>query len=361
MLKNLIKLMIMTNALILPPLVGVFLYGKPVEKYLEFPPITHYVRHAPFSWLAFFMLALFILVVTVPLFLFVKRNMNSPAVNRKRIKLPWWGKAGFLLMILCWMISWSDWDKIAILKKYIFPALWLSFILVVNSLEYRRTGKCTLLTTNRFLLLFPLSAAYWWYFEYLNSFVENWYYLNRDVGTRELFIFSSLAFSTVLPAVISTNNLISNFIVIEKKIRILPLFTSLNPKLTASAVLVASVIGLACMGIFPEYLFPLVWISPLLIIVSIQSLFDRPHIFSGLAEGNLNPIISSALAALICGVFWETWNYYSMPKWQYSIPYLDAFRIFEMPVLGYSGYLPFGLLCVTMGEMIGMRTLGVRS
>jgi hypothetical protein len=48
-------------------------------------------------------------------------------------------------------------------------------------------------------------------------------------------------------------------------------------------------------------------------------------------------------AALICGVFWEMWNIYSWPKWIYTFPYLDQLRIFEMPLAGYLGYLPFGL------------------
>ncbi|MEC7347693.1 MAG: hypothetical protein VYB60_02400, partial [SAR324 cluster bacterium] len=46
---------------------------------------------------------------------------------------------------------------------------------------------------------------------------------------------------------------------------------------------------------------------------------------------------------LICGFFWEFWNFWSYPKWIYQIPFVDFWRIFEMPVLGYLGYLPFAL------------------
>jgi hypothetical protein len=41
--------------------------------------------------------------------------------------------------------------------------------------------------------------------------------------------------------------------------------------------------------------------------------------------------------------FWELWNYYSYPKWVYHVPFADFWHIFEMPVLGYGGYLPFAL------------------
>jgi hypothetical protein len=48
------------------------------------------------------------------------------------------------------------------------------------------------------------------------------------------------------------------------------------------------------------------------------------------------------LGSLTCGIFWEWWNFYSYPKWYYTIPYLDFYRIYEMPVAGYLGYIPFG-------------------
>jgi hypothetical protein len=53
-------------------------------------------------------------------------------------------------------------------------------------------------------------------------------------------------------------------------------------------------------------------------------------------------------ATLVCGFFWEFWNFWSMPRWTYHIAYADWFRIFEMPVLGYGGYLPFGLEVYTL-------------
>ena len=53
-----------------------------------------------------------------------------------------------------------------------------------------------------------------------------------------------------------------------------------------------------------------------------------------------------AIAALICGVLWELWNYRSLARWEYTIPFVQRFEVFEMPLLGYAGYLPFGLVCV---------------
>ncbi|HLY30532.1 MAG TPA: hypothetical protein VKQ36_05865, partial [Ktedonobacterales bacterium] len=55
-------------------------------------------------------------------------------------------------------------------------------------------------------------------------------------------------------------------------------------------------------------------------------------------------LITLPLAAIACGFFWEMWNYYALPKWKYDLPFLNwAPHIFEMPLPGWLGYLPFGL------------------
>ena len=69
-------------------------------------------------------------------------------------------------------------------------------------------------------------------------------------------------------------------------------------------------------------------------------------------RGDWRPVVSAALAALICGFFWEMWNYYSLARWTYSVPLVQRFPVFEMPLLGYAGYLPFGLECVVAGELL---------
>ncbi|NOX79945.1 MAG: hypothetical protein GXP57_02425, partial [Deltaproteobacteria bacterium] len=51
------------------PLASVWLTGQPLARYLEFPPLTSYISHAPFSWAVFLSLALFIAAVCAP-FLF---------------------------------------------------------------------------------------------------------------------------------------------------------------------------------------------------------------------------------------------------------------------------------------------------
>ena len=54
------------------------------------------------------------------------------------------------------------------------------------------------------------------------------------------------------------------------------------------------------------------------------------------------------------------WNFYSYPKWVYHVPYVDFLRIFEMPLLGYGGYLPFGLELFALYQLVtGMLRSGM--
>ena len=59
------------------------------------------------------------------------------------------------------------------------------------------------------------------------------------------------------------------------------------------------------------------------------------------------------LAGLVCGFFWELWNICSLAKWIYSVPFVDRFHVFEMPLLGYAGYLPFGIECAAAAAWMG--------
>lgn len=336
------------------PLLGISLAGLPLGRYLEFPPRTRYVAHAPFSWAAFIGYSILILAVVIPFLLKgVGTKRLSKVKTSGRHPFPWWGWAGILSVLITWALAWTRFPWFERLQPHTFTPLWLSFIVVINALTYRRDGQCMMIDRpGFFLLLFPVSAAFWWFFEYLNRFVQNWYYVGFDFSPWGYFWYATLSYSTVLPAVLGTREWILGFSWPKEGYgNFLPLRPS-RPKTLASAALLISGAGLAGIGVWPNYLFPLLWVSPLLIIVSLQALLGEAHALGGIVRGDWRPVISSALAAIFCGLFWETWNYYSLAKWEYAIPFVDRYRIFEMPILGYAGYPPFGLECAVIEGML---------
>jgi hypothetical protein len=110
--------------------------------------------------------------------------------------------------------------------------------------------------------------------------------------------------------------------------------------------------SLLLIGVWPNYLFPFLWVSPLIVIVSLKTFCGEFHVLTLSSVDHQRRALAAMLAALICGFFWEMWNYWSLIQWRYDIPLVDRFHLFEMPILGYSGYLPFGLECVVIGDSV---------
>src|SRR5438552_997921 len=94
---------------------------------------------------------------------------------------------------------------------------------------------------------------------------------------------------------------------------------------------------------WPKIFYPFTWTSLVLIFEPVNYWMGRPHFLQQLRHGDWRTVVSLALGGLVCGFFWEMWNYYSFPKWIYHIPGVAFLRIFEMPLLGYGGYMPFAM------------------
>ncbi|HHO48630.1 MAG TPA: hypothetical protein ENN06_09315 [Desulfobacteraceae bacterium] len=345
----------MATLLLLAPLGGVVWLDLLLAPYLEFPPATGYVVHAPFFLPIFLVLLLFVGAVC---FFFVHRLITfrgaKASTGREAYPFPWWGRLGIIMVTVFWVLAWSRFLFFESLQRYTFFPLWLGCILTVNGLSCGRQGTCLLRSRPRFFLaLFPASALFWWYFEYLNRFVGNWYYLvGGDMGAAEYVIHATVCFSTVLPAVASTDEFLGTFPRLTAPFREWRPVSAPKGKGPGLALIGAAAFSLALLAVFPDILFPLVWISPLLVLVGFQLASGRPTVFDGVREGDWRRVVLPALAALVCGLYWETWNWKSLAHWQYSIPFVHRFQIFAMPLPGYSGYLPFGLQCAAAAALI---------
>lgn len=338
------------------PLVGILAAGKNVSRYCEFPPLTRYVAHAPFSWPLFVAFVLLVAMVAGVFLVQMSRGGAGQANTTTTASpaLPWWAWLGLLLLTTGWVLAWNRFPWFAALQPHTFLPLWLGFILVVNGLTTMRTGTCLLTCRPAyFLALFPLSALFWWFFEYLNRFVQNWYYVGiEDFSPLAYIIHASLCFATVLPAVLSTEELLASFPRLSGPLAASWPVPCRGGRYPALAVFALSALGLAGIGLRPDYLFPLLWLSPLLLVVTLQKMTGRVTILAPLCRGDWRPLWLPALAALCCGFCWELWNFKSCAHWEYSIPFVQKFHIFAMPVAGYLGYLPFGLECKAVGALL---------
>jgi hypothetical protein len=251
-MKGILKVAVLAVMLLGLPLAGVLLAGIPESRYFEFPPRTLYVEHAPFSWIAFTAYSLFILAALGPFLVHALRNRSQghpkePPTNR----FPWWGWSGVFVGLVSWILAWNRFPWFSQWQAHTFTPLWIAYILTVNGLSYRRTGTCLLMRRPAsFLLLFPASAGFWWFFEYLNRFVQNWSYTGVAFAAGEYFLYATLSFSTVLPALTGTREWLLSFPWWKNTYQhFLPVRIS-SPRLLAAAILTISGAGLLLLGVY---------------------------------------------------------------------------------------------------------------
>ena len=249
--------------------------------------------------------------------------------------------AGLILIAVFWPLNWLLPDETN-RTAYLFFPLWLGYALTVDALVLWRSGTSMLTRSRRdFVWLFVTSAPAWWLFEMINDRTRNWEYLGSETFSgAEYFALCTISFSTVMPAVFETAELARTFHWIDRfaaGVRVAP------TRKLATGLFLAGVAMLALTLLWPKHCYPLVWTGIFLILEPLNIALGRRHLFTWLKDGDWRPVISLSVGALICGVFWELWNYFSWPKWIYHTPGAEFLKIFEMPLLGYGGYLPFAL------------------
>jgi len=224
----------------------------------------------------------------------------------------------------------------------LFFPLWLGYILTVDSIVYfRKRSSLYIRSKKNFILLFLISAPAWWIFELFNLRTLNWIYAGKEYFTEfEYAVYATFSFSTVMPAVFETAELVSTFNWtnnFSSKFKIM---------LTISGSWIFFITGLIMLFLillFPGTLFFLIWISVYLLLEPVNCWLGSRTVFDNLSDGNCKPVVCLVTGCLVCGFFWEMWNYYSYPKWIYDIHFANVLYIFEMPLPGYLGYIPFSL------------------
>jgi len=257
----------------------------------------------------------------------------------ERRQFPLHGWLGLALAAAAWALNWSF---PGVRTHLLFFPMWLGYCLAVDGLTVLRRGS-SLLTRSwkRYLGLFLVSAPVWWLFEWFNLRLQNWEYLGAEQFSPLAFWFwSTLNFTIVIPAVFGSAELAASFPLMQRLGKG-PMIRPDRP--TTLAFFTAGWVMLALMLAFPRWFFPFEWLAVYFILEPVNVWLGYRHLARHTARGNWQPIIALWLGVLMTAFFWELWNYYSYPKWIYHIPWGDFLRIFEMPLLGYLGYLPFAL------------------
>lgn len=361
-------------ALLLPLIASWFTYPETrlPPDFGVFPP--QYVADAPgfnltvFCVIALAELAVLILYFAPALFGFKK---VPPAPRAKTVTLPIWFWIGLVVTLFFWWLMWSRSTIFGDLVYYAFTPMWWGFIFALDGLVYRYSNGQSLFASKpkTFLITAIVSLVGWYLFEYFNYFaLGNWYYPNStmpELSHQTMVLIFLLAYTTVWPAIFQWYTLLNTCP------RLVSRFAN-GPKLSLNGnlLIVAGLLLLTLMVFWPYPLFWVLWIGPLLVFSGILIRANIWSPFTAMAEGNWSPALLMALSAMLNGFFWEFWNYGSAHPaepvtnpnyWVYDIPYINVIHIFsEMPLLGYMGYMPFGILAwvifIWAGKVFGFNS-----
>jgi hypothetical protein len=350
--------------LLMPYLGGLRRFGGEFRSdYFAFPPLT--VPPKPGFSLPIFLtvaaIGLVIVLFYVAPRLFGVRRGSLPARKLGTdFSWPFWTWVGLALWLIPLTVLWGKFSgPLWLINWAVVPLFW-GFAIFLDAIVYRRTGGLSIIARHpRELLAMGLaSSGGWMIFEWLNFFVnDNWLYPEGDRLSDDQFLLYALVGSSGLMvmsfewySLFNTWEGFRNRYADGPKIRV--------GKVGLWIMLVLAYVALFFVPFFPNQSFGVLWSAPLVILAAVLGLLSIWSPFRLIREGNYTPVAFLALTYFVQGILCECWNYFSAVHladgtvvtvnpdyWVYSIPYVQILHVFEMPMLGLGGYLPFGIYC----------------
>lgn len=220
------------------------------------------------------------------------------------------------------------------------------YIIFVNHLNKLITGnrpfKDQLPYLNR---VGAAGAVLCWLLTYLNMFVASW---TTQAGNPllQVLLYTPL-FALLAPAVLCTRAFIAALPNVLKALSSRHSYTPPAAATLAYALIPLSALSLIGGAVWPKQLELLVWTSPLLLLLSLQFLWQESTIFSGLKSGDYGRVACSALAGFVAGNF-ALFAYHSN----------GGTLELEAPWLRPYGMMLFGLTCMQLADVIAEHSRG---
>ena len=266
-----------------------------------------------------------------------------------RRNFPRYGWAGLGAVVVVEILLFA---KVAAVGVYFTPLVWTAYILFMDALNFHDHGTSLIVSRrSEFFAMLPWSILCWTVFEAYNLSLHNWTYVGLPENIILRYAGYAWSFATIFPAVLETSEWIEHNIGRDRAV---------GTAIPLQVLIVSAAAGLAALLtpllVSPEIgsrLFGLVWIGFFFLLDPINYLLKGKSVIQECLGGNYARPIALALSGLACGVLWEFWNFWATAKWLYSVPLSFAGpKLFEMPLLGYLGFIPFAFECSAMQDLL---------
>ena len=240
--------------------------------------------------------------------------------------------------------------------------VWVGYLFLLEGILAVKGKSPVRKRPHHFVLCCLASVFIWGVFDMINFNLDMraWIYIGMPgtPGTPGDFFDRAcgylLAFGTIVPGMLLSGQVLVEFKVFNWAQTKRGGFRMPHWGLWGSLIIGAAMVAWVVMARMPVTNFVL-WTSLSLLLDPINYWLGRPSMFRDWERGWFGRTLAACAGGLICGFLWEFWNYWALTKWTYHLPFLgftEKYKYFEMPVVGLLGFIPFGVECWVMWQMI---------
>jgi hypothetical protein len=304
--------------------------------------------------------------------------VQSDVQTRRRVPITLW--IGLCIVLTCEALLFTDvfrtprWivktdaqilalprptDTLGWMSRFVAPNMtplaWFGYIIFLDGvLVLQRSGSPVRIRPHHFALLALASIFIWCIFDIFNFYsIKAWDYIGMPPDPYGRMLGYFIAFASIVPGMMMTGQMLMNLGCFK--------WAQFRPwsKMPAALPWVSFFAGLAMLVWPMVHHDPItnltLWTSLVFLLDPINYALGRPSMWRDWQNGWYGRTLACFAGGLCCGFLWEFWNYWALSKWIYHLPFLGStehIRYFEMPVLGLLGFLPFGIECWVMWQLI---------
>jgi hypothetical protein len=223
------------------------------------------------------------------------------------------------------------------------PICWTGFIIFADAVVYRARGNSWIRSAPReFAAIAMASIPLWLVFEGYNLVIRNWMYVGLPEHPALRLFGYAWAFATITPAIFEGAELAS---LARRGAGGAGKAGGAGGAGRERVSVAVGALMLAAPFVAPREIAPY-FAAP--VFMGFIFLLDPINRRLGGETLTRDRTINLMLSGLLCGVLWEFWNYWARAKWIYTVPIMQEWKIFEMPLPGYLGFPPFAIECFAM-------------